>query len=87
MDKIYSKNFRNVIIPDMVFLIIDNKDNRRFVTINQKKIKLNKKEIDITFFENKELNTFWSIEFGKNNCNFIQIQPKDFFNDRSTKII
>lgn len=83
MEKIYSKNFANVIIPDRYFLIIDNKDNRRFVNINMKKVKMHKKEMDVTFFENKELNTFWSVDFEGNKSIYTQINHKEFFNESS----
>ena len=77
MDKLYSANYKNLIIRDRFFLIIDNKDNRRFCTINMKKAKLGKREIKLDFFENKNLNTFWDIDGDK----YTQITHKEYFNE------
>jgi len=37
--------------------------------------------VDLTFFENKELNTFWEIEDAKDTKKYLQITYKDYFNE------
>ena len=78
MDIITSQKFSNVIIPNRFFLLIDNKGNRKFCTTDMKKVKMQKTEIDLTFFENKNLNTFWDIA---EKDNYKQVSNKDFFNE------
>ena len=65
----------DVILPDKYFLIIDNKNNRKFVTIGMKKANLSKKNINLSFFEGKRLNTFWDVT---DASNYIQITSKEF---------
>ena len=36
MDKIFSEQYKNLAIKDRYFLLIDNKGNRKFATINHK---------------------------------------------------
>lgn len=81
MDKIYLPKFSNIITKERYFLIIDNKDNRRFCNTNMNKIKLGKKDINLQFFENKNLNTFWTVD--KNI--YEQITHKEFFNENLCK--
>lgn len=78
MHKVYSPQYCDLIIKDRYFLIIDNKDNRMFCTTNKKKCRLGKKEIDVSFFLDKKINSFWDIEDGKN---FREISHKDFFKE------
>ena len=65
----------DIILPDKYFLIIDNKNNRKFVTIGMKKANLSKKNINLSFFEGKRLNTFWDVT---DASNYIQIMSKEF---------
>lgn len=34
MDKIFSDQYKNIVIRDRYFLIIDNKENRKLATVN-----------------------------------------------------
>ena len=65
------------ILPEMTFLIIDNKSGRKFVTLEIRKIKLSKKIIKLDFFKEKELNTYWDLS---NDDNYVQITEKEFKN-------
>ena len=65
------------ILPEMTFLIIDNKSGRKFVTLEIGKIKLSKKIIKLDFFKEKELNTYWDLS---NDDNYVQITEKEFKN-------
>jgi hypothetical protein len=60
----------DLIVPDKYFLIIDNKNGRKFVTTQMKKKNVSKKTINLSFFEGKKLNTFWDV---KNEDNYIEI--------------
>lgn len=73
-----------IVKKNKYFLICDNKENRRFVSINSKSIKMNKKEIDLTFFENKYLNTFWEVDEDEQ---FKEITDKQFFDENLCKIL
>ena len=53
----------DLIVGDKYFLIIDNKNRRKFVTTQMKKINISKKVINLLFFEGKKLNTFWEIKY------------------------
>ena len=64
--------------PELYFLIIDNKKGRKFVTLEMGKVKLNKKSINLSFFEDKKLNTYWDLSDDKN---YIQITEKEFKNE------
>lgn len=64
--------------PELYFLIIDNKKGRKFVTLEMGKIKLNKKTINLSFFKDKKLNTYWDIT---DENNYIQISEKEFKNE------
>ena len=68
-------NSSDLIIPERYFLIIDNKGNRKFAVTNMKHISLSKKNINLLYFNNKQLNTFWDIT---DNNNYIQITEKEF---------
>ena len=67
-----------VIIPELYFLIIDNKKGRKFVTLEMGKVKLSKKNINLDFFKDKKLNTYWDIS---DDNNYIQITEKEFKNE------
>lgn len=68
----------DLIFPNIYFLIIDNKDGRKFVTTNMKKVNINKKSINLSFFEGKKLNTFWDIT---DDDKYIEITSKEFTNE------
>ena len=68
----------DLIIGDKYFLIIDNKNGRKFVTTQMKKINISKKVINLLFFEGKKLNTFWDVT---NEDNYIEIKSKEFLNE------
>lgn len=68
------KNRNQIITPFKYILIQNNKGIREFCMVNQKKLKLAKKNIDLTFFENKKLNTFW--ELGEE---IKEISSREFF--------
>jgi hypothetical protein len=82
MDNTNAQNNSNMIIRDKYFLLIDNKENRRFVVTNMKKHKLGKKEINVTFFEGKKLNTFWDVE----EKEYKEISHREFFQEDICKI-
>ena len=65
----------DLIVPDKYFLIIDNKNGRKFVTTQMKKKNISKKTINLSFFEGKKLNTFWDVT---NKDNYIEITSKEF---------
>ena len=67
-----------LILPELYFLIIDNKKCRKFVTLEMGKVKLSKKNINLDFFKNKKLNTYWDIS---DDNNYIQITEKEFKNE------
>ena len=67
-----------VIMPELYFLIIDNKKGRKFVTLEMGKVKLSKKNINLDFFKDKKLNTYWDIT---DDNNYIQITEKEFKNE------
>ena len=68
----------DLIVGDKYFLIIDNKNGRKFVTTQMKKINISKKVINLLFFEGKKLNTFWDVT---NEENYIEIKSKEFLNE------
>lgn len=74
----YSDNDLETIRPELYFLIIDNKKGRKFVTLEMGKIKLSKKAIDLSFFKDKRLNTYWDIS---DENNYVQITEKEFKNE------
>ena len=74
----YSDNDMEIIRPELYFLIKDNKKGRKFVTLEMGKIKLNKKNIDLSFFKDKKLNTYWDLS---DDNNYIQITEKEFKNE------
>ena len=65
----------DLIFPERYFLIIDNKNNRKFVTTNMKRANISKKNINLTFFNGKHLNTYWDVT---DNANYTQITSKEF---------
>ena len=67
-----------IIFPELYFLIIDNKKARKFVTLEMGKVKLSKKNINLNFFKDKKLNTYWDIS---DDNNYIQITEKEFKNE------
>lgn len=77
IDKIYTEN---LITPFKYVLITDNKGNREFTMINNKKQKIGKKNIDLTFFENKKLNSFWEV-----GQEIKEISCKEFFKENICK--
>ena len=68
----------DLIVGDKYFLIIDNKNGRKFVTTQMKKINISKKVINLLFFEGKKLNTFWDVT---NEDKYIEIKSKEFLNE------
>ena len=68
----------DLIVGDKYFLIIDNKNRRKFVTTQMKKINISKKVINLLFFKGKKLNTFWDVT---NEDNYIEIKSKEFLNE------
>ena len=52
----------DLIVGDKYFLIIDNKNGRKFVTTQMKKINISKKVINLLFFEGKKLNLHFLFE-------------------------
>ena len=68
----------DLIIVDKYFIIIDNKNRRKFVTTQMKKINISKKVINLLFFEGKKLNTFWDVS---NEDNYKEIKSKEFLNE------
>ena len=81
MDNTISVVKKNLILKDKYFLLIDNKDNRRIVVTNMKRAKLGKREVNVTFFEGKSLNTFWDIE----DKDYKEISHKEYFNENLCK--
>ena len=75
-----SESDKELIIPELYFLIIDNKKGRKFVTLEMGKVKLNKKNINLEFFKNKKLNTYWDIT---DDNNYVQITEKEFKNEEN----
>ncbi len=74
----YSEDDLETIRPELYFLIIDNKKGRKFVTLEMDKIKLNKKNINLSFFKDKKLNTYWDVS---DDNNYKQISEKEFKNE------
>jgi hypothetical protein len=50
------------VVKDKFFLVIDNKGNRKLAHVNVKTLKMGKRELNVEFFEGKQLNTFWAID-------------------------
>ena len=73
-----SDNDPELILPELYFLIIDNKKGRKFVTLEMGKVKLSKKNINLEFFKDKKLNTYWDIT---DDNNYTQITEKEFKNE------
>lgn len=82
MDNTGAQDNPNIIIKDKYFLLIDNKENRRFAVTNMRRQKLGKKDINLAFFEGKKLNTFWDIE----EKEYKEITHKEFFDENTCKI-
>ena len=74
----FSEEDPEKIHPELYFLIIDNKKGRKFVTLEMGKVKLSKKLIDLSFFKDKKLNTYWDLSDDKN---YIEITEKEFKNE------
>ena len=77
MSSLPSDKKSSIIFPEMTFLIIDNKSERKFVTLEIGKLKLRKKTINLDFFKGKELDTYWDLS---DEDNYIQITEKEFKN-------
>jgi len=77
MDLIYIPKKSNLILKGRYVLLIDNKNNRRLCTVNSGKVRIGKKEVDMNFFENKIINSFWQIDMQP----YEQISHKDFFEE------
>lgn len=73
-----SSKDNDLVYEDRYFLMIDNKESRKFCTINMNKVKLSKKNIDLSFFRGKRLNTFWDLT---DLSNMVEISSKEFFNE------
>jgi len=81
-------NTENLITPFKYILITDNKGNREFTIIHNKKQRIGKKHLDLSFYDNKKLNSFWEIEgqiakeisskdyFRENICIYLLIKSK-----------
>lgn len=74
----YADDELETIRPELYFLIIDNKKGRKFATLEMGKIKLNKKNINLSFFKDKKLNTYWDLS---DDDNYVQITEKEFKNE------
>lgn len=85
MDKVEENKASDIIVRSRFFTVIDNKDNRRFCAINNKKAKLGKKDIDVSFFEGKRVNSFWELDNSEGG--YKEISHQDFFNTQLCKII
>jgi hypothetical protein len=83
MEKIYSQKYSNLILRDRYLLVIDNKNNRRICNINKGEILLAKKKIDMSFFENKKINSFWNVDAKP----YQEISNKEFFDENICKTI
>ncbi len=70
----------NLITRYQYLLITDNKGNKEFCQVNSKKQKIGKRNIDLTFYENKKLNSFW--EIGQETK---EISSKEFFRENICK--
>lgn len=73
-----SSKVNDIICEELYFLMIDNKESRKFCTINMSKVKLSKKNIDLSFFKGKSLNTFWDLT---DQSNIVEVSSKEFFNE------
>jgi len=76
-------NQENIITPFKYILITDNKGNKEFCIVNNKKQRIGRKYIDLSFFENKKLNSFW--EIGQETKEIKEITSKDFFKENICK--
>lgn len=85
MDKVEENKVPDKIVRGRFFTVIDNKDNRRFCVVNNKKAKLGKKDIDVSFFEGKRINSFWEIDNAEGG--YKEITHQDFFNTNLCKTI
>ena len=74
----YSDDDLEIIWPELYFLIIDNKKGRKFAALEMGKIKLSKKTINLSFFKDKKLNTYWDIS---EENNYVQLTEKEFKNE------
>lgn len=74
-------NQENIINPFKYILITDNKGNKEFCLANNKKQRIGRKNLDLTFFENKKLNSFW--EIGQNETK--EITSREFFKENICK--
>lgn len=73
-------NKEQLISPFKYVLITDNKGNREFCLVNNKKQKIGRRNLDLTFFANKKLNSFW--EIGQETK---EITSRDFFKENICK--
>ena len=74
------ENQENIITPFKYILITDNKGNREFCIVNNKKQKIGRRFLDLTLYENKKLNSFW--EIGQETK---EILSKEFFKENICK--
>lgn len=72
----------NVVAVDKYILITDNKGNREFCTLSSNKVKMGKRNIDLTLISEKKLNSFWEIDQEPR-----EITGKEFFRENICKII
>ena len=63
--------------PNMHFLIIDNKNNRKFASISMNKVNISKKKLDLKFLTGKPLNSFWDIT----DTPYVEISSKEFYTE------
>jgi len=72
----YKAGQENLITRFKFILISDNKGNREFCQVNNKKHKLGRRYIDLSFYENKKLNSFWEI-----GQDIKEISNKEYFRE------
>lgn len=77
MEMEIEKNEQKTITPFKYFLVTDSKGNKDFCITHNKKVKLGKKNIDLTFFLNKNENSFWEIDGGETK----EISSKEYFKE------
>lgn len=73
-------NQENIITPFKYVLITDNKGNREFCLVNNKKQKIGRRNLDLSFYENKKLNSFWEI-----GQEIREISSKEYFKENLCK--
>ncbi len=84
-----------IIKRDHYFLIIDNQDGRKLTMSNFKTQKLGKRELNVEYFEGKNLNSFWALEKSDDKSgktykykkeSYTEITHREFFGESLSKI-